>query len=357
MEKHKCIYCLKEKEKNEFNVEHVISRMFGTYKNSFTLHDYEVCEECNSYFSKELESSMNLNSFEGFLRMLHGRPMSDGRYLRKERVSLSGVEGMLKGLSFTPIVDKENEEKLQFHIDPCIGIMSEENSGEYNYYSLQDLPNATANIVEFLKQKEKGIIRINIEDEIALQVLKEKGYIESNFCQQGVQIFDLYKEPGFETQVKISVDSIVRRFCAKTVLNYLCYSKGKEYVSSTNFDEIRRYIRYGVWSDNLWFRYSKGPVTTVDLPNNTAHAVGYMWYPENKKWTLCGCLTWFGEVTYVFKLGITDIDVVQVNVLPGTKIACFNNVDRTIQEDEAVHIYGGRPNTGFNNNREIEKEG
>lgn len=38
--KYKCIYCLKDKEKDEFNREHVMSQMMGTYENSFVLGKY-----------------------------------------------------------------------------------------------------------------------------------------------------------------------------------------------------------------------------------------------------------------------------------------------------------------------------
>jgi hypothetical protein len=53
---YKCVYCLKEKPKTEFNTEHVIPKAFGRYENSLTLHEYQVCQECNSVFSKELEA-------------------------------------------------------------------------------------------------------------------------------------------------------------------------------------------------------------------------------------------------------------------------------------------------------------
>ena len=44
-------------------------------------------------------------------------------------------------------------------------------------------------------------------------------------------------------------------------------------------------------------------------------------------------------------LGKTGNKVQKLNVLDSTKMACFNNVNRTIIEDDAVHIYGGRPNS------------
>lgn len=84
---------------------------------------------------------------------------------------------------------------------------------------------------------------------------------------------------------------------------------------------------------------AKGPISTAEMPNETAHVVGYMWYPENSHWVFCGFLTWFGDFTYVFKLGDTDLKVQKVNMLHSTRVANFNNVDRTIAEDDAVHIF------------------
>lgn len=339
MTKHRCIYCLEEKEASDFNREHVVPRMMGTYQNGFVLNEFQVCEECNSYFSIELENSISLNSFESFLRMQYGRSMSDGRFLKSDRVSVKGTSGLFKGLNLIPVVDKKTSEKIHFDISQCVGIMSENNLEEYNYYSLQNLPYATKEITQFLKQKERGIITIGIDKVTILPVLKEKGYIEGEYSYKDTCVYELYNETSFNTNINFSIDPIVRRICAKTVFNYLCYVNKKEYVLSTRFDEIRKYIRYGIWSDNLWFKYSKGPVSSVTLPNNTSHAVGYMFYPENKNWILCGCLTWFGEITYVFKIGATDLKIMKLNTLPCTKMACFNNVNSTIEEDEAVYIY------------------
>lgn len=105
MAKHKCIYCLQEKDETAFNREHVVPRMMGTYQNGYVLSNYEVCEECNSYFSRELEDKIGLNSIESFLRMQHGREMSDGRTMRRDRTRFYGTEGIFKGLEFIPVVD------------------------------------------------------------------------------------------------------------------------------------------------------------------------------------------------------------------------------------------------------------
>jgi len=342
MAKHKCIYCLQEKEEKDFNREHVVPRMMGTYENGFVLNRYQVCQDCNSFFSRELEDKISLNSMECFLRLQHGRPMSDGRKMKKGRVSFEGTSGVVKGLEFTPVVDNSNEEKMQFNIAPRIGIMSNEDLNEYSYYTVEELPEATEDILQFIKHKKNGIITVGIRREEAEPVLKAKGYLTNEYKYRDASVIDLHDEPSFNTNIHFSIDYIIRRICAKTVFNYLCYTYGKEFVLAEKFDDIRNYIRYGAWSDKFWFRYSIGPVSAVSMPNETAHVVGSVLYPEGKKWTLCGCLTWFGELTYIFRIADAGIEVGKINFLPSTQMACFDNENKTIMEDDAVYVYPGR---------------
>ena len=70
--KYTCIYCKKEKEESEFNREHVVPQMMGRYVNAPVLSNHEVCQECNSYFSEEVEGKIALDSYEALLRMKSG---------------------------------------------------------------------------------------------------------------------------------------------------------------------------------------------------------------------------------------------------------------------------------------------
>jgi len=345
MQKHKCIYCLKTKDETEFNREHVVPQMMGKYQNGFVLNDFQVCQECNSYFSEQIENKIALDSYEALLRMQHrDTPMSDGRRLIGNRIRLTGDEGIFKGIPFTVITDKSSPYRIRFESEPMVGIINSIEKQEYDYYLLENLPEATAEVIKRMKASTQPILNTGITREHLEPVLIEKGYLIGNCTYSEKSVLDLYKEPEFTTAINMKIDPIMRRVCAKTVFNYLCYSKGKEFVLNSSFDGIREYIRYGHWSEDLWFRYSKGPVSTAERPNDTAHVVGYMWYPENDQWIFCGCLTWFGDLTYIFKLGGTSCKVQKFNKLDSTQMACFNNVDRIITEDDAVHIYGGREN-------------
>lgn len=338
MAKYRCIYCLNEKDESAFNREHVVPRMMGTYENGFVLSNCEVCEECNSFFSRNLEVNIGLNSMESFLRIQKGKPMSDGRKFRKGRVSFTGAEGLFKGLEFTPVVDSSQSEKLHFEISPKIGILKSETPEEYDYYDLENLPVASTEVLSFLKRKNNAIITTGIPEEIATKALIEKGYLNTNFKYSNTPLSELYDGIDFETKIKYSVDSIIRRVCAKTAFNYLCYTKGREYVLSNCFDDIRNYIRYGTWSDNLRFRYSRGISSTISVPNDSVHIVGFMYEQKADAWLLLGNITWFGELTYTFTLG-ESIKTRNVQDLPLTKVACFDNISRRICEDEAVYVF------------------
>ena len=332
---------MEEKEESEFNREHVVPRMMGTYQDNFVLNDYQVCQECNSFFDRKLENTIGLDSLEGLLRMQHGsRVMTDGRELQGKRISFSLKEGFFKGLRFTVVANQSNKERINIAFVPCIGILNE--SSGYDYYALDQLPFATQDVLTRLKKEQKGIVTIELKREEVEQVLKEKGYLSNNYKYKEKPVTDIHGKPYFNTEIKFSIDTIVRRVCAKTVFNYLCYTEGKEFVLQPQFDVIRNYIRYGTWADSLWFRYSQGPVSTAELPNDTSHSIGYMWFSEGGKWILCGCLTWFGQLTYIFKLGTTDRRVSTINLLPCTKMASFDNVNQNIKEDESVFIYEGR---------------
>ncbi len=343
MATHKCIYCLNEKDESEFNREHVVPQMMGTYQNGYVLNKYQVCKECNSYFSTELEDKIGLDSYEALLRMQHKtKPISDGHSLRENRVIITGQEDIFSGLQFDAISDSNNPYRMALKALPRIGIINDIEKQEYTYFTLENLPIASNETIEKINKAQTPIINTGIPEADAQKVLLEKGYLIKPYKYSEVQITDLYTKSEILTSINIKIDSIVRRLSAKTVLNYLCYVKGVEFVLRPELDDIRKYIRYGIWNDDLWFEYSKGPITTIEMPNNTAHTVGYMWYSKDTHWNLCGCVTWFGDLTYTLHLAKDIKPIKKFNFLDSTHIAVFDNVDRTITIDDAVHIFGGR---------------
>ncbi|SFO29766.1 HNH endonuclease [Pseudobutyrivibrio sp. UC1225] len=352
--KYKCIYCLKDKEKSEFNREHVMSQMMGTYENSLVLGKYQVCQECNSYFSRELENGISLDSYEGFLRMQYGKanPMSDGRKLRRNHVTVKGDSGVIKGLNFIPVVNKENKENISLETVPSIGVLkSNSNEREYDYYEVDKLPLATQEIVDFLRGKESAIITAGISQEDALPILIEKGYVTKDAIYKETTLQELLDDDEMNTKITYTEDSRIRRVWAKIIFNYLCYYAGKEYVLDERFNLFREFIRYGKHADMIRFKKENGPISTAEIDDSKSHVVGTMIKVENGAWSLYGHITLFGESTYIFRIAELDkinsnyddkahVQFIDPHTMPDTKMAVFNNETRKIKEDDSFQIYG-----------------
>lgn len=340
---HKCIYCLQEKDEDQFNKEHVVPQMMGKYNNGYVLSHNQVCQECNSYFCNELENKIGLDSFEAFLRAQYrSKPLSNGHILRKERIKVSGAENVFKDLPFDVITDSSNPYRISLNPKPLIGILRDAENQEYDYYDLESLPLATEDILEMLKVAKVPIINTGLLEEDATKALREKGYPVAQYSRCSAK--DIYDSPEFLAKVDFKIDPLVRRVCAKTVFNYLCYKQGVEFVLNKKFDAIRNYIRYGTWSDDLWFNYSLGPMRCVDLSSTSerSHIVGCLLYPENEKWSLCGSVTWFGELTYSIGLGKEMYPIIP-GIFPDiTTVSIFDNDTRNITTDDSIFLYCGR---------------
>lgn len=351
--KYTCIYCKKEKDKEEFNREHIVPQMMGKYTNGLVLSSHQVCEECNSYFCRELENKIGLDSYEALLRMRSGtKIMSDGRRIKPNRLSIVGAEGILKGVRFIPVSNSLSPERFLLDIEPCVGLALSEN--EYEYFTIDNLPDATEQVLQRIKNYHNPIIQFGYKREDIDGVLREKGYINDTSTYTEKPMHDEYESEEFETQIRFSVDSIVRRVCAKTVFNYLCFNNSAEYMLDSRFDALRNYIRYGIWDDSLWFRCSSGYVSAATPPNDSAHVVGTMLGFENGNGALLGCVTWFGEITYILKIcEISPSDVCDLSggmtgvVLPtvDTQFTYFNNETTEITTESALFIYGGSKNS------------
>ena len=150
---------------------------------------------------------------------------------------------------------------------------------------------------------------------MATSVLREKGYLNDLSIYSEKEISKEYAKDTFLTSINFSIDSMVRRVCAKTIFNYLCWCNSSQYMLDSRFDALRNYIRYGIWDESLWFRYSMGYVTAATPPNDTAHVVGTMISFENGVCELLGCITWFGEITYILK--ICEIQQVNTHTIGG----------------------------------------
>ena len=321
--KHICIYCKQEKEETEFNREHVVPHMYGGYQDGLVLSDHQVCQECNSYFSTNLEDKVALDSIEALDRMQYGtNQMSDGRHLLGKRMRIEFAETVLKGVPVRPTADSSRPERAHFQYGPLIGIPRED--GEYDFYAPDQVPVATEDVKNQLREKEQSILAIEMSEEESTAVLKEKGWINDNSGYKSIQPQEILGSDDILFSIKDVNDPIKRRLAAKTVLNYLCYRYGKDYALQEKFNSIREYARYGTWDpQKLFFFFRPEPLSICDLPNEHSHAVGFAYDITDDSNYFIGIVTWFGKLTYEIRLYEDKDAFVKLNI-GGQKVIAAN---------------------------------
>jgi len=89
----KCIYCNKEKEKELFNIEHVLPRMLGTFQENLTIKGH-VCKNCNSVIFSSLESRFKEDSEEGIFWQMYNLNDTYQVRIREEFTKTSFMAGL-----------------------------------------------------------------------------------------------------------------------------------------------------------------------------------------------------------------------------------------------------------------------
>lgn len=154
-----CIYCLEEKDKEEFkHKEHVIPQAFGLFKNNLTLHC--VCDSCNQFFGDKLEILFNRDSLDALNRYKYGtKSLDDLNDLKYKFLSIKYSEpGRYCGVRF--IFYNENDQMV-LDLPPQCGI--KERNGDYIYFTLNELKKLKINFFDNFEKKDRIYI-ISKED-------------------------------------------------------------------------------------------------------------------------------------------------------------------------------------------------
>ena len=206
-EMHQCIYCKEYKPAEDFNREHVVSRMLGTYQNAPVLNECQVCKSCNDYFCNEIENKLSMDSYEGFLRMQYdGRKHTKVRKIGQTRLVVSGQNGIFKSLDFLVSSNSNNGVGIQLEIEPVIGIISDASKQEYDYYHLGEIPPYSEEIHAKISSSPSPIVFFGVDQKDVEEELISKGYNLSNKkCITDLDISDVTCETAEVYYQKCSV--------------------------------------------------------------------------------------------------------------------------------------------------------
>lgn len=327
---HKCIYCLQEKPEEAFNTEHVVSRMMGRYDgNNLVLNHFEVCKDCNDYFSKELESRISLNSYEAFSRIAYKQ------HLPKKKRKLGGDKLAFIGENKTSLniplrgYTLEDDNAFEFELEPFIAIYDYAHTKQYKFYLDDDLPILSRDDINALMKIKHPILYYGYS-------LEE---VETAFRKIGVKLNGIEVEKSNFTEalsndeIKVSAygqtDLYTRRYAGKVLMNFLCCMYGKDFVLQPAFDSLRRFIREGteIGSEYMFTRFSDRSVL-LDFPGavDRCHVVGAALTVYNGKAYLCGFVCWYNQIVYAFLLCRAQDNTGRR--YPTRWIVCDNNTKR-----------------------------
>lgn len=314
MEKYKCIYCLKIKEINLFDREHVIPQSFGRFKpNNLTLIN-SVCKQCNSYFGNELDLFLARDTLDGLMRYRYGlKPFteSDSTRFKRKRVRFKLAEkGAWEGTLLELCLPQQ--EKKSFSDKALIP-----------QADIVLIPQAA-----FYKENSKEKVHVPLEKITSKEDLKKQGFDLRKGClliapsdKEMSKVMTKIKDIGLETtikkynsndnskpvkgqllkvQVESTIDKIIFRSIAKISFNYLAKTTGKEFVLLSDFNEVRNYIRYGKQGEKNFVIIINKPITS----NNTfcrkqkdGHLIAIDW-GDNLNLSIVGTVSLFNRLTY-----------------------------------------------------------
>jgi len=300
----KCIYCLKEKNSNEFRKrEHVIPQMFGRFKNNLVLRNF-VCDSCNKYFGDNLELALGRDTIEGIIMRAKLGMINKELPKKYERLKFKITSGEHKGKIAKLIISKNGE--LQLKEELQVGIFNKDKQ-EYDYFEPKNIPESSQ-LKEryYIGEKIDLIANTDNEEKCLIDILKEKGLgIKLNNKIDSKNNIEKIEKVNILGTVKI--DPIIYRAISKITFNYLAYNTDKEFVLKKGFDGIRNFIRYGKGKAEDYFEVNIPPILYDDkiirkLIKGGKATNGHLIILESRETKIISKISIFNLNTYLVKL-------------------------------------------------------
>jgi hypothetical protein len=302
-----CIYCKKEGLEHFKGVEHVIPKSFGKFgAQTPTLKC--VCDECNAYFSKELDLLLARDTLEGITRSKKGIPSSrknapkNLRFTLAEEPENGELGGALLGAP-DPVTGKGGL------IIPQFWVYNIQNN-DWEKYTLEQIKDIKMTDEKYgpatpgsRKYKIFGPSQEK-HDEVVAEV-KRCGipFREGEVLEQPPFLKNADSEGKVEIGVHIegTINQSHKRAFVKTLFNFATYYIGELETKKPKWDKTRQFVRYE--GETLKGRYTQKPFWDGQEQENLRfESNSYNLRIENQGGDVIGVIQLYNLFTYEFIL-------------------------------------------------------
>jgi hypothetical protein len=231
-----CIYCGSTTPPQ--GREHVIPQAFGMFENNWTLDC--VCDECNSYFAKELDLPFARDSAEAHLRLHHGlKPATAASQLLNRRAKMTVVDhDFLDGANVILRADKAGEQVLPFPF-PQVGFRK----GDAPWIFIPEERLTHETVAQFKGESAVEVRLVGNDDFNPERLVARLGELGIRFVQAGRVQGGIDERWTIENE--FTLDDRILRAIGKISFNYCAKVIGADFIRHESFDAFRRFVRFG----------------------------------------------------------------------------------------------------------------
>jgi hypothetical protein len=271
-----CLYCGETKPwPAAFTREHVVSHAAGWFENNLPRLRC-VCEDCNTYFGRALESTFFWGTIEAYLRLYYGaEPAHHVSNLTAGRLAFAlQVPGPWDGVRLTAV---HEDDKVIISLVPQVGFETVQPTG-WVYVTRDELVSGAPLPPAACPALGLKLIVPNkdVEREL-IDLLAQRGI---QFQERGPMPPPPTEDEHVCTTIQTPIDDVVRRYVAKLAVNYLVHVAGPEFALRPCFDPIRNYVRFGIVPGWRFFSMTdQSPLSdeTESVRYTRGHIIGVHW--------------------------------------------------------------------------------
>ncbi len=283
-----CIYCSSTVPPT--TREHVMPQALGTFEQNWTLRC--VCDDCNHFFSRELELALGRDSWEGFLRVELGlrSASASANFLNKRMRATLNDGGYFNGAQVV-MRPTEAGDSMEPFVVHQVGFRKP--GEDWVFIAERDLTQES--IARFSGSTVE--IKVFAPRGDLPRVQERLAALDFDFTESH-RVLDLpiSEREKVTVEHEFNVDTTLRRAAGKIAFNYAAKILGPDAMRRRAFDPLRQFVRYDQEPVPLVSAKHLSVLEGPEASTTRTHICGLQWLSSDRQ--LAGIVSLFNEVTY-----------------------------------------------------------